>query len=158
MLDRALGGTDPDYKIPGAMNDTSYQLVQGKLKLFGLNNVELIQGFFEQTFPHFSSLVLSFVHLDCDAYQAYKECLEFIYPRLSPGGVILFDEYNDPPWPGCNKAVDEFLAGKPEQLESITKDNRIKYFFVKQTPAATVSSVVCNGASSLAAHPPDFHP
>jgi hypothetical protein len=35
--------------------------------------------------------------------------------------MILFDEYNDPPWTGCNKAVDEFPSGvheKPQMVEN----------------------------------------
>ena len=100
-----------------------------------------------------------FASLDCDIYESYKECLEFFYPRLVPGGVVLFDEYNDPPWPGCNKAVDEFLADKPEQLEEIESDNFIKYFFRKQKPWPKTNSTsarsrppkICRSRSSSAA-------
>ena len=51
---------------------------------------------------------------------------------MSVGAVILLDEYNDPPWPGCNKAVDEFLAERPESLQLISLDNYEKYYIVKQ--------------------------
>lgn len=47
---------------------------------------------------------------------------------------MLLDEYNDPPWPGCNKAVDEFLIGKRETLELIERDYYQKWFFVKRSP------------------------
>jgi hypothetical protein len=60
---------------------------------------------------------------DLGIYQAYKEGLEFFYPRLSAGGIILSNGYNKAPWPGCKKAVDEFLAGKPEQLQLVEMDN-----------------------------------
>ena len=50
---------------------------------------------------------------------------------MSPGGIVLFDEYNDPPWPGCNLAIDEFLADKPEKLMAITMNNYEKYFIQK---------------------------
>jgi hypothetical protein len=50
---------------------------------------------------------------------------------LVKGGVILLDEYDDPPWPGCNKAVDEFLADKPEKPVAIQSDNFVKYFIRK---------------------------
>ena len=72
--------------------------------------MQLVSGYFRDTLQEFSELRFSFVHLDCDIYASYMECLEFFYPRLAPGGIILLDEYNDPPWPGCNKAVDEFLT------------------------------------------------
>ncbi len=64
--------------------------------------------------------------------EPYKECLQFFYPRMVAGGILLLDEYNDPPWPGCNKAVDEFLAGKPEHLQVIERNNYQKWYFVKQ--------------------------
>jgi hypothetical protein len=48
-----------------------------------------------------------------------------------PGGIILFDEYNDSPWPGCNQAVDEFLVATSLKLEPITRDNYEKYLVVR---------------------------
>jgi hypothetical protein len=130
--DLQLGGTNDEWKKPGVMNETSRELVAAKAKTFGLDNLTLVKGFFDVTFPAFSSHRFSFVHLDCDAYAAYRDCIAFFYPRLNTGGIISFDEYNDPPWPGCNKAVDEFLADKPEKLRVVALDNYEKYYFVKQ--------------------------
>jgi hypothetical protein len=130
--DLALGGTNDEWKRPGNMSDTSLEQVSAKAKVFGLSNVTLSKGYFDATFRDFTHLRFSFVHLDCDAYDAYRACLAFFYPRLAIGGIISFDEYNDPPWPGCNKAVDEFLADKPEKLQTIALDNFVKYYFVKQ--------------------------
>jgi O-methyltransferase len=121
---------DPN-KSEGGFKDTSFALVKQKLVLFGLEHVELHQGYFSDTLAGCANEVFSFVHLDCDLYGSYKDCLEFFYPRLSSGGIVLLDEYNDPPWPGCNKAVDEFLAAKPEQLQAIERQNYQKYFFRK---------------------------
>jgi O-methyltransferase len=97
-----------------------------------LNNVELAVGFFSQTLSFYAQRQFSFVHLDCDIYGSYKECLEFFYPRLCPGGIILFDEYNDPPWPGCSKAIDEFLRDKAEKPQRTVANNYEKYYIVKQ--------------------------
>jgi hypothetical protein len=58
-------------------------------------------------------------------------CLEFFYPRMVKGGIILLDEYRDSAWPGCTQAVDEFIAGKPERLVEIKSDNHIKYYLCK---------------------------
>jgi O-methyltransferase len=130
--DMELGGADIECKRPGGMNETSYELVAGKVRLFHLENVQLHRGFFEHTLQQCSTLTFSFVHLDCDVYDAYMECLKFFYPRMPAGGIILFDEYNDPPWPGCNKAIDEFLADRPERCQLIDRDNYQKYYIVKQ--------------------------
>lgn len=49
-----------------------------------------------------------FVHLDVDLYSSYETCLPYFYKRLVSGGVIGFDEYNDPKWFGAKEAIDEF--------------------------------------------------
>jgi len=47
------------------------------------------------------------VNLDADLYKPTKAGLEYFYPLLSPGGVIIVHDYNFK-WPGIKKAVDEF--------------------------------------------------
>ena len=131
VLDKKFGGTNEEWKQPGVMSNTSIDVVRSKLVQFGVGNVELVEGFFENTLPSYSDYTFSFVHLDCDLYSSYKVCLEFFYPRMSPGGIILLDEYNDPPWPGCNQAVDDFLHDKPERLKIIAKDNYEKFYLMK---------------------------
>jgi asparagine synthase (glutamine-hydrolysing) len=48
------------------------------------------------------------LHVDGDWYESVKVCLESLYDKVSPGGVIQFDDYAH--WAGARKAVDEFLA------------------------------------------------
>jgi O-methyltransferase len=128
-FDLRLGGQESADKRVGGFNETSYELVREKIARFDLEDVvQLHKGFFASTLPECSEMTFSFVHLDCDIFESYKECLNFFYPRTSPGGIILFDEYNDPPWPGCNLAIDEFLADKPERPIEIEIDNFQKWY------------------------------
>jgi O-methyltransferase len=128
----ALGGAPDSEKRRGGFGDTSLEYVDAKVRRFRLQrHVQLVKGYLSTTLAHYSALTFSFVHLDVDIYESYKIGLEFFYPRVTSGGVILFDEYNDPPWPGCNKAVDEFFADKPETLREIERDNHVKYFIRK---------------------------
>jgi hypothetical protein len=134
-LDLQLGGADSAEKQRGGFAQTSLELLQQKLRRLGVDRlVTLEPGFFTDSLERHDQRTFSFVHLDCDLYESYKVCLEFFYPRLHPGAVVLFDEYNDPPWPGCNKAVDEFLGNKPERLEEIARDNHRKWFFRRAAP------------------------
>jgi O-methyltransferase len=128
----ALGGShDPQKKI-GGFSDTSFGLIQEKLRSLEVHErVSLLKGYFQDTLHELDGRRFCFVHLDCDLYDSYKTCLDFFYPRLVPGGIILLDEYNDPPWPGCNKAVDEFLQDKQEQVMEIESDNYLKYYIQK---------------------------
>ncbi len=59
----------------------------------------------------------SVAHIDCDLYESVLEAVEFVYPRMTKGGFIIFDDYNSPTCLGAKHAVDSFLVGKPEQLE-----------------------------------------
>jgi hypothetical protein len=133
-VDYRLGGPHPEWRHPGEMGNTSIQLVRRKLHHFAAEDiVTLVPGFFNFTLPLHSDLRFSLVHLDCDIYESYRLCMEFFYPRMNPGGIILLDEYNDPPWPGCNQAIDEFLADKPERLQESVFDNHQKYYIVKSS-------------------------
>lgn len=65
------------------------------------------------------SELFAMVHLDCDLYEPMKEGLEYFYPRMSPGSIIIIHDYYSGCWPGVTKAVDEFLINKRENLVHI---------------------------------------
>jgi O-methyltransferase len=133
QTDLGLGGDSSPVKKVGGFGDTSYQHVLDNITRFGLASaVTLVPGFFKDSLSRLSSFPsVSFLHLDCDLYDSYRECLTFFYPRLSSGAVVLFDEYCDPKWPGAKKAVDEFLQGKPETITLAEVDGYCKAYFAK---------------------------
>lgn len=140
-VDLELGGKGSAVKKVGGFCETSYHEVSDAITLFGLGSmVKLVPGFFRDSLPGLSSLgSVSFLHLDCDLYESYKECLGFFYPRLSAGAVVLMDEYTDPKWPGAKKAVDEFLHGKPEAVALASADGYSKGYFVKAVYARSTA-------------------
>jgi O-methyltransferase len=56
---------------------------------------------------------IAFAFLDGDFYESIRDSLALVWPRLSPGGVILIDDYAREALPGATQAVTEFLQGKP---------------------------------------------
>jgi asparagine synthase (glutamine-hydrolysing) len=66
---------------------------------------------------------VAFAHVDCDWYEPVKICIERVWPQLSPGGLMVFDDYND--WGGCTKAVDEFIAAEPTATLSTTEPTAV---------------------------------
>lgn len=82
--------------------------------------VELIKGDVEETVPRFveehPGLRISLLHFDCDLYRPTKVGLECLWPRVVPGGVVLFDEYGIRPWEGEPQAVDEYFQGRPVKI------------------------------------------
>ncbi|MSR88942.1 MAG: macrocin-O-methyltransferase [Candidatus Margulisbacteria bacterium] len=72
------------------------------------------KGVFPETSQPIENKIFSFVHLDVDLYEATIKSLEFFYPRLSQGGVLISHDYRDSE--GVKKAFDEFLRDKKEVL------------------------------------------
>jgi O-methyltransferase len=58
----------------------------------------------------------SFVNLDVDLYQSMLDCINFFYPRMSTGGIIIAHDYGHLISAGVRKAIDEFFADKPEPV------------------------------------------
>jgi len=73
--------------------------------------VTLHKGLFEDTLPKAGLERIAFAHVDCDWYDPVTYCLGSVANRLSPGGVILIDDYHD--YGGCHIATDEFLHAHP---------------------------------------------
>ncbi|MGC1677135.1 MAG: TylF/MycF/NovP-related O-methyltransferase [Candidatus Binataceae bacterium] len=93
--------------------DTSVEAVQKYLR--GLDNLEFYAGLFPASAATVKERSFSFVHADADIYSSMKACCEFFYPRLTPGGFMVCDDYGLETWPGATAAIDEFFADKPER-------------------------------------------
>ena len=78
------------------------------------HNVYFYKGFFPFTAEPVKNKKFSFVNLDVDLCQSTKDCLEFFYPRMNRGGVIISHDYISVP--GVQKAIDDFFKNKPEPV------------------------------------------
>jgi O-methyltransferase len=87
-------------------------VVRANLREFDF--IKYMKGWIPARFQEVSKRKFSFVHIDVDLYSPIKESLEFFYPRMIPGGFIVFDDYGCLAFPGAKKAVDEFMIGKPD--------------------------------------------
>lgn len=72
------------------------------------------RGLVEETVPGQAPGVISILRLDTDWYDSTKHELEHLYERLTPGGVLIIDDYGY--WEGARRATDEFLAKTHEPL------------------------------------------
>jgi hypothetical protein len=73
---------------------------------------KLIEGPVEITIPTFVSkkIEIALLHIDLDLFSGYQTVLQYCYPFLATKGIICLDDYGQTKWPGCQKAVDEFLS------------------------------------------------
>lgn len=103
---------DRDLHKAGDFNNTSVAAVS---KLIGPSErVHFHPGIIPDTFRGLKLDRIAFAHVDVDIHDAVYECCNFIYPRLTTGGMMVFDDYGFPSCPGARAAVDEFFADKPE--------------------------------------------
>jgi hypothetical protein len=119
----------------GVFKETSCETLTEKIAALGYSqNIRLLKGFFCDTLPLLSKTKFRLAHLDCDLYQSYLTSLEFLYPRLLPGGYIVFDEYDfsESVYPGAKRAIDEFFRDKPETLQRFHELSDSRCFIVKR--------------------------
>ncbi len=74
------------------------------------------QGFFPETAQGLGDMKFSFVHIDVDIASSVQACCEYFYPRMTKGGVIIFDDYGFTSTPGAKLMADAFFRDKPEPV------------------------------------------
>jgi len=72
------------------------------------DQVMFLRGWFNDTLPKAPIQKLAILRLDGDLYESTIQALQSLYPKLTPGGFIIIDDYHD--LPGCRKAVEDFRA------------------------------------------------
>lgn len=72
--------------------------------------VRYVRGRVEDTLPAEAPERIALLRLDTDWYESTKHELEACWDRLSPGGVVIFDDYGL--WQGQRDAADEFFASR----------------------------------------------
>lgn len=90
--------TLPDVR--SALSGTGYEMAR----------MHFVQGKVEDTIPGHTPERIALLRLDTDWYESTRHELEHLYPRLSPGGVLIIDDYGH--WAGCRQAVDEYFAAR----------------------------------------------
>jgi O-methyltransferase len=93
--------------------DTDVEVVMNKLN--HTPKAIIHAGYFPDTTKGLEKKLFAFVNIDADLYAPVKAGLNFFYPRLAPGGVIIIHDYSFL-WDGLRKAVDEFISTIPEQI------------------------------------------
>jgi O-methyltransferase len=88
----------------------SAQEVKANFERYGLldDQVRFLVGWFEDTLPAAPIEQLAVLGLDGDMYGSTMEALEALYPKLSPGGYVIVDDYGA--LSTCKEAVTDYRA------------------------------------------------
>ena len=131
-----------DYEKESAKSFVSEALFEGvdpeeiikNAHSVGFVNSELVAGDVLETIPKYKNdnpgFRISLLHLDLDTYLGTKVVLENFYDLVTPGGIILLDEYGKRGW-GESDAVDEFFKDKDKIIHSVKTSSQPTSFIIK---------------------------
>jgi hypothetical protein len=90
---------------------------------YDMSLVTMVRGKVEDTIPGDVPPSIAILRLDTDWYESTIHELEHLYPRLSPGGVLIIDDYGY--YTGARQAVDEYFADTPVYLARLDYTGRV---------------------------------
>ena len=116
----------------GAPN--SLDLVRSHFARYGLldDQVVFLQGFFAETLAEAPVSQLAVMRLDGDTYESTVDAIRPLYPKLSPGGFCIIDDYHS--FDDCRRAVDEYRQ-QHAISEPLTPIDNLGVFWRKSTTA-----------------------
>lgn len=113
---KVVGGWNP----AGAKDDLQFftEVFQADRFLPRASLIEIVDGDVCKTAAEWAKanpgIKIALLNLDVDLYEPTKAVMEALYPMVSPGGVVLIDEYGARDFPGPALAVEEHLGKLPQ--------------------------------------------
>lgn len=131
VADSFEGLPPPDFKRYPRESDMGLHLVKhlavsleevrANFERYGLlsEQVHFLKGWFRDTLPTAPIQSLAVLRLDGDMYESTWDALIHLYPKLTPGGFVIVDDYNN--FQPCNEALADFRrqAGISTELNLI---------------------------------------
>lgn len=113
LFDTFDGIPEPSAKDSRRFKHHQYRFTLEEVRSY-LNgeNLHFYKGLFPQSAEGLSDKRFAFVHLDADLYESTKAGLEWFYPRLNKGGILICHDFDTSV--GVNLAFEEYFADKPE--------------------------------------------
>lgn len=102
---------------------TNLNRVKSHFARYGLldDQVVFLKGFFADTLPSAPIEQLAVVRLDGDTYESTWDAITALYPKMSPGGFLIVDDYHA--FSDCRRAIDRYREehGIVDELQPIDR-------------------------------------
>ena len=109
-------GPRDSYYRGGEHADTSVEQVQEVLERLKLSNYHILQGIFpDQTAAEVAAEHICFCHIDVDVYRSAYDVVEWVWPRMPVGAVLVYDDYGFYGCEGVTTLGNEEYA-KPDRI------------------------------------------
>jgi O-methyltransferase len=105
------GQYDTAYR-GGEHADTSEDTVLDLARTLSVDNISILKGVFPEETGALVQDRISLLHCDVDVYTSAKDIMEWVIPRLSLAGVIVFDDYGFSGCEGITRLVRESRLDK----------------------------------------------
>ena len=91
-----------------------YERVMDLIRIQGMDNTVLIHRLdvtrdLKQFFDENQHLQFKLIFADCGIYEVVRATLVHFWPRLTSGGLMIFDQFNHEVAPGETRAIKEFM-------------------------------------------------
>ena len=123
-----------DAHSAGDFANTDMQEIRAAADAFGLSNLHLVKGLFEDTAPALLKTVesIALAHIDCDIYSGVKYSYDVSKPHMVPMGYYVFDDATVSSCIGATEAVESFVIARDGLLSE-----QIYPHFVFRHPATS---------------------
>lgn len=117
-----IGYVEPEKRhgrlITSGVSACSVERVTENLERWGVDMRTTVfhVGWFQDTVPGWDGGPIALLRLDGDLYESTKVCLEHLYPHLSPGGVLIIDDYT---LTGCHVAVNQYFGSNMPRFREV---------------------------------------
>lgn len=123
---------------PGELRADSYEELSRLIDIYDsdrfighVEKVKLIRGDVVETVPKFIEenphVVISLLFMDVDLYEPTKAILTHLVPRMPKGAVLVFDQLDNPIWPGETHALLDMLGINRLELRRFEWDPYMAY-------------------------------
>ena len=115
----AKAGVNDSFYTGGEHSDTSQHIVEDVLKNKShYQFYKILKGIFPEDTAGkiLVSEQFGLCHIDVDVYTSAKDILEWVWDKLIPGGVVVFDDYGFHSCTGVTKLVEEYRYRPDRQI------------------------------------------
>jgi len=97
----------------------SYDDVKNSFSIW--SNVKLVKGLLPNSLVESNIRIdsISFLHVDLNFYKAEIECLEYLWDKITDGGIILLDDFGNPGREVQMKSHLNFFTSKGQSILSL---------------------------------------
>lgn len=110
-----------DAHVAGDFNDSSQSALEARRDALGLTNLIVVPGLFQDSYPAIARAGAHFAlaHIDCDIYSAVKYAQDAVWPQMSPGGYLVYDDADTPTCIGATEAVEDLVIARQLHAEQV---------------------------------------